>query len=194
VVGDTQVAGPRQQSEEFSNLGEPDIARIARGGDSQAVEALKQLAIRQDVSAQFDLALLYRDGLGVTKDATAYVDWLRRAGDLGHVGAQVRLIGIYEKGKIVPQNYVEAAGWARRAANQGDAAAIGSLVLDYYYGRGVSQSFTEAVKWHEIAVALGTTSSEGDFPSQLLAKAGPVAVAEGKALAAEWLTAYRRSP
>jgi TPR repeat protein len=193
---DKGVSGnaPRGEQQQFSDrvAGEKssaDDAKKAGKGDAAALDRLMKGAERGDASAEFYLALLYKDGLGVPRDDVRYASLLRKAGEQDHAGAQARLIGVYEEGKGVAKDPVQAAQWARRAADQGELAGQLALVMDYYYGRGVARSYVEAIKWQAILEAKGFVSRDEDFTRELERAAGAIQTEEGRALAREWLKA-----
>jgi TPR repeat protein len=184
-------AAPHSEQQQFSDrvAGEKsasDDAKKASKGDGAALDRLMKGADQGDASAQFYLALLYKDGLGVPKDDVRFASWLRKAGEQDHAGAQARLIGVYEEGRGVAKDPVQAAQWARRAADQGELAGQLALVMDYYYGRGVARSYVEAIKWQAILEAKGFVSRDEDFTRELEHAAGAIQTEEGRALAREW--------
>ena len=164
----------------------------AGGGDAAALGRLRMTAVSGDPYAQFSLAFLYRDGKGVPQSASEYLSWLQRSAAGGYAGAQVRLIGIYEKGDGVPKDLAQAAVWASRAAEQGDGSGIVSLMMDYYKGRGVPRDYVQAVKWYTIAIRLGPKIPR-EFFDRLKGLAGEEGVAEGEALAREWLANFQKA-
>jgi hypothetical protein len=168
-----------------------DEARRAGKGDDAALAHLLQSANQGNAYAQFYLALLYKDGLGVPKDDARYALWLEKAADQDVAGAQARLIGVYETGKGVPKDVVKSAQWARRAAEKGEMAGQLALVLDYYYGRGVPKNLVEAIKWQTVLESGGYVSKTDEFTQELEHSAGPFATEEGRSLAKEWLAAFR---
>ena len=57
-----------------------------------------------DADAQYNLGMLYDDGVNVPQDAAKAAKWFRRAAEQGHVAAQSKLGVMYEKGRNgVPQ-------------------------------------------------------------------------------------------
>lgn len=104
----------------------PEIATLARRGDSG------------DIEAQFDLALRYRDGNGIDRDYQKATGLLRRAADKGHVQAQYLLASHYRVGLGVEQDIAEAVRWYRMAAEQGDLSAAHRLGRLYEAGAGVN--------------------------------------------------------
>lgn len=75
-------------------------------------------ARKGDVAAQFNLAQLYREGLGIPLDKRIARHWYEAAASQGHAFAQFSLGMMYEKGEGVPVDLVEAKAWYERAAKQ----------------------------------------------------------------------------
>ncbi len=80
-----------------------------------------------DAEAQYNLAVAYGKGIGVTQNHQEAVKWLRKAAEQGHPEAQYNLGIAYSKGIGVTQNYQEAEKWFQKAAEQGYVWAKGAL-------------------------------------------------------------------
>lgn len=50
----------------------------------EAAKIWVALAMRGDIEAQFNLGVLYKDGVGVPQQHTEAIKWLRKAADQGH--------------------------------------------------------------------------------------------------------------
>ena len=81
------------------------------------------LAEQGHATAQFNLGVMYENGIGVIKDFKKAVGWYRMAAEQGYVKAQFNLALMYEDGKWVKQDYVLAHMWYNLAANNGDKSA-----------------------------------------------------------------------
>jgi len=74
-------------------------------------DATKQwhlLANQGDVSAQYNLGVMYANGYGVKKDHAKAVEWYSKAAQQGHAVAQYSLGVWYFYGLGVEQNYAQA--------------------------------------------------------------------------------------
>src|SRR5688572_16354586 len=80
----------------------------AAAPSAQNVEQLRRDAEGGDAKAQFDLALAYVAGNGVTLDFSQAVQWLRKAADQGLTDAQTFLGVMYDTGRGVPQDSRQA--------------------------------------------------------------------------------------
>src|SRR5438128_525990 len=79
--------------------------------------------------AQFNLGVMYEDGIGVSQDHHTAVTWYRKAAEQGHAKAQNNLGTMFVKAQGVPQDYDSAVDWFRKAAAQGDVEGQFNLGL-----------------------------------------------------------------
>ena len=63
---------------------------------------------RGDAEAQYNLGIMYAQGLGVPQDDAEAVRWYRLAAAQGNAGAQSYLGFMYDDGRGVPQDDAEA--------------------------------------------------------------------------------------
>lgn len=87
--------------------------------------------------SQFNLALMFEQGIGVERDETRAVIWYDKAANQGNSAAQYNLAVLYENGRGTQVDFAEANKWYRRASVQGDPLAIGNLGMLYIRGDGV---------------------------------------------------------
>src|ERR1700686_2875709 len=94
-----------------------------RGDYVTAAKEFLPLAERGNVIAQYNLGVMYHDGLGVPLDDKESVRWSRLAAEQGSANGQFNLSVMYATGKGVDQDDKEAARWLRLAAVQGNVLA-----------------------------------------------------------------------
>ena len=125
--------------------------------------------------AQFQLGVLYDEGVYVGRDRQEALRWYRKAAQEGHAGAQARLGDLYLFGVDygIQRDGVQAVRWYREAANQGDADAqsqLGRTIL-YINPEGSESRHADAAKWlhraaekgqPEAAMELGVLHARGD--------------------------------
>ncbi len=101
------------------------IAAYERGDYAAALAELRPLAEGGGAEAQYLLATLYDQALGVARDSGEAIAWYRKAALQRWSAAQYMLGLIYAVGQEdVPQDYVQAHLWFDLAAAQGlDGAA-----------------------------------------------------------------------
>jgi len=116
---------------------EEGVAAYEAGNLPLAVKEFRAGAATNDVSCQYNLAIMYEQGIGVAKDEKEAVVWYRKAAEQGNANAQFNLGVLYENGRGTTVDFAQANQWYRKAAVQGDALAIGNLGMLYVRGDGV---------------------------------------------------------
>ena len=101
------------------------------------------------------------NGIGVTKDMVAAIQWYRKAADQGYDRAQYNLGEACMSGTGTPQDPGQAVQWWRRAANQGDAIAQFYLGRACNEGAGLPQDRVEALQWFLLAAAQSNEDAIG---------------------------------
>jgi hypothetical protein len=107
--------------------------------------------------AQYNLGIMYANGVDVPENDAEAVKWFRKAADQGHAKAQSNLGIMYDNGEGVPENYVEAVKWYRKAADQGNVSAQINLGFMYERGMGVPENSIRAYVWWSMAKTQGHT-------------------------------------
>ncbi|MCK4900731.1 MAG: sel1 repeat family protein, partial [Anaerolineales bacterium] len=103
-------------SADFAKAG----AAITKGDYATAYNELLPLAEQGNVRAQYNIALMYDNGLGVPLvDYDKAVKWYSKAAEQGLPDAQHNLAVIYAGGKSIPQDLVQAYFWFDLAAASG---------------------------------------------------------------------------
>lgn len=120
-----------------------------------SIQALLQLAAKNDADAQYELAEAYRTGTGVPENMSEALRWYRAAAELGLADAQNNLGAMYLAGMGTEKNPVEAVYWYQKAAEQEQMHAQFNLAMLYLLGNGVGQSDEEAARWLHAAAAQG---------------------------------------
>jgi len=94
---------------------------------SKAVKILQPIAARGDQVAQYQLAVLYRNGQGVKANPKEAFRWMKKSALQGYNRAQFSLGVFYEEGVGVKKNNQEAILWYSVAAKQGHKNATERL-------------------------------------------------------------------
>lgn len=138
-----------------------DVAlRAQEAGDyAKAATLYLPLAAKGDAAAQFNLGILYSQGLIIQKDYRIALQWYLAAAEQGHAGAQSSLGELYASGKGVPQDFKKAMHWLTLSAKQGNSSAQLHIGEMYAQGQGVQQDDKEAVKWYRQAASLGNPAA-----------------------------------
>lgn len=115
-------------------------------------QAVKDRASLGDATAQYQLAIAYRYGLGaLTRDNVEAVKWFEQAAELGHVEAQINMGLLYQEGVCVAQDLDMAVHWYSKASAQGSGLARIALG-DVHRKNGDCSPISH---WFDIAVEQG---------------------------------------
>jgi TPR repeat protein len=127
----------------------PDLRQIQYAAE---LERLLPEAEKGNKFAQYQIGVIYRDGLAGNKNLSISARWFDRAAKQGHPPAQYALGRAYALGEGVAQNFGRASELYRTAAGFGRHApseyALGQL---YFQGKGVLQDFKQALNWYQRA-------------------------------------------
>ena len=74
--------------------------------------------------AQYEVGLMYANGIGVTQNLGRALDWVKQSAEKGFVPAQYLLATRYASGVAIEKNEHQAFVWFLRAADQGHAKAF----------------------------------------------------------------------
>lgn len=136
-------------------------AAYKSGEYTKAERLWSDAAANGSTDAMINLANLYVQGQGVTRDLARAAAWYRRAAEAGDPVAQVHLGEAYEAGAGLARDNRQAALWFQRAAEQGDAQGAFNLgvMLATDYGTGLEASNAEqrttARRWLSAAAEQG---------------------------------------
>ncbi len=108
-------------------MGNPVAGRSK--GKFQEVLKNARLGIAQ---AQYDVGLMYANGLGVPKNLSQALYWIRNGADRGHAGAQYLLGSHYSNGHGVERSAIHALYWLQKAAAQGHSKAHYKISLLFH--------------------------------------------------------------
>lgn len=120
-----------------------------------SIQALLDLADKNDADAQYELAESYRTGTNTAENFTEALRWYRAAAELGLADAQNNLGAMYLAGMGTNKNPAEAAYWYLKAAEQNQIHAQFNLGMLCLLGNGVEQSDDNAAKWLQSAAEQG---------------------------------------
>jgi TPR repeat protein len=155
---------------------------LGRGGAVDFTGALKlyELAAAEEYAlAYVPIGVMYMDGLGVNRNYSAGVQWLKKGKSAGVIDANYHLGNAYEKGTGLTRDFRKAAELYHHAAMQGHGKAQNSLGYLYRQGLGVKQDFLEAVKWYRLAADQGVNKALNRL-AWLLATCPTAAICSGE--------------
>ncbi len=125
------------------------------GRFTEALQILEKLAEGGDAKAQYEIALMYLQGIGTRVDPARGGYWMLAAANNGNVSAMVEIGGRFESGANVERNYLLSFTWYRRAAALEDPIAAYRLAGLYERGAGVQRDLSRAWAWYRLSRKFG---------------------------------------
>ncbi len=132
----------------------------AAGRHDEAFTKLIKLAKEGHLKAQYEVAMMFNNGIGVAKDKEEAWNWFTRAAKAGNVDAQVELGAHYEAGVDGQPNGIMAAQWWKTAAKNGSGVAAFNLGTMYRSGRVTARDLVRAYAWFMVAEDLGVITAK----------------------------------
>lgn len=131
------------------------IQEFRAGYDQSALSLLTPLANDGNAKAQYWLADIDENGLGVKTDVPAAIALLEKSAAQGFVPAERRLGELYLEGNEAIQDFAKAYTWLHAAAIAGDSSAQRQLGHLYALGLGIQRDPVQAYGWFENAALNG---------------------------------------
>jgi uncharacterized protein len=117
------------------------------GDYAKALQIFEQLSQAGDSQAQYDLSLMYLQGIGANKNLEKGWTWMNRAADGGNVQAMLELAVRYQKSASLENAEQMAFLWFQRAAMAGSAAGQYNLAHLYEDGNQTPVDLVQAYVW-----------------------------------------------
>ncbi len=118
---------------------------------SQAAGLLSPLADAGDPEAQYRMAIMAQNGLGMHDNQLLAFKYMKAAAEAGIGLAQHGLGFMYLEGECTEKDPEKAVHWFTKAAEHGLAGSQTTLAMMYEEGRGVEKNPEEARKWYRLA-------------------------------------------
>jgi uncharacterized protein len=126
--------------------------------------AIKEARIGHRES-QYEVGLMYANGVGVAQDLVQALHWIRQAAEKGHAPAQYLLATSYGNGELVEQDDHQALKWYIKAAEQDHPKAI------YKLSRFYAEPHPEAARdLCQTAAKLGVPKAQFDLATENIAE------------------------
>ena len=132
----------------------------------KAAQMFTIAANRGYAQAQLDLAVMYAEGIGVSRDLDKFLYWTEKAAEQGVVDAAFNLGYLYFSGGSggrVKVDYAKALKYLKIAVDAGRFAACPYLGAMYQKGYGVKADDREALKWFRMGAENGDALSENNL-------------------------------
>jgi len=123
-------------------------------------------ANRGHVQAQMDLATMYAEGIGVSRDLDKFLYWSEKVADQGVADAAFNMGYLYFSGGAggrIKVDYTKALKYLKLAADAGRFSACPYLGTMYLKGWGVKADNMEALKWFKLGAENGDALSENNL-------------------------------
>ncbi len=147
----------------FAGPLEKGSAALKQKNYKKAHSLLLPLAKKGNALAQYNIGVMYAQGLGVRKNEKQAVQWYLKAAKQGDPDAQSNLGLMYETGKGVNKDFRKAMEWYLRSAKQGNSVAQNNIGSLYLKGNGVKKSYKKALKWFSKAAANGSPHAQNSL-------------------------------
>ena len=124
---------------------------------------LEEAAAQGAAEAYSELARIYRNGLGVEKDASKYEQYLAEAGERGLPSARLDIMNLYRYGDPemgVEKDEEKYLYWLENNAEAGYPSSMITLSLRYREGRGFEVNLEKAFGWIMQAVELDDLTAQ----------------------------------
>jgi len=122
---------------------------------------------------QYELALMYANGVGVAQDLTQAIYWVRQSAERGFAPAQYLLATRFSVGEVVEQDDHQALKWLLKAADQDHPKAIYKLAK--FYSTTHERAAGELC---QVAAKAGVPQAQYAVASEMLASNSEPACAE----------------
>jgi len=117
----------------------------------RAAGLLSPLADGGNPQAQYRMAIMAQNGLGMHENQLLALEYMKAAAEAGLDIAQHGLGFMYMEGECADKDPEMAVHWFKKAAEQGLVGSQTTLAMMYEEGRGVEKNQEEADKWYRMA-------------------------------------------
>ena len=150
----------QQQPDASTELRIAQMYLYGKGSEPNPTEAfnwLRQSAEKNEPRALYQMALLYRDGVGIEANeiyaeklfCEALAGFLQMEEKTPSAQIEYKIAGMYARGDGTAQDAVQAFEWYLSAAESGHAHAAYCLAKAYESGNGTNQEVNLAVEWYK---------------------------------------------
>jgi len=147
------------------------------------IDVIEKEASNGHVLSQYNLGILYLQGIGVAKDINKAIYWITKAAEAGDSDAQYNLGVIYsEKEYESFNNFEKSYYWYKKSTEKNNKMALNNLANFYREGTGnIQRNYSEAVRLYKLSADQGYAPAQVNLGSMYLNGYG-VSVSITKAL------------
>lgn len=132
------------------------------GDYTKAFQIFKTLSESGDNQAQYDLSLMYLQGIGTPKNIEQGWVWMNRAAEKGNIQAMLELGVRYQKSPHLANSEEMAFLWFEKAAMAGSAAGQYNLAHLYEDGNPMPADLVRAYVWMTLSNKSGNPVAQSE--------------------------------
>jgi hypothetical protein len=151
-----------------------------------AFEWWKKTSELGSVEGEFNLALMYLNGEGISKDEAKGIDLLRKAADGGFPAAASRIAPMALMSQAGLKPTADVRKWLLTASDAGDELAMFNLGMAYFHEIGGTADYVEAYKWFTLALEWDRNKQIIDGRIGLKPKMTAAQISEAERGAKQW--------
>ena len=143
----------------YANEFEKGMFALEMEDYERAVYYLSFEAVQGNPRAQYNLGLMYKNGIGVKKDFNEALGWFILGSNNDHMLSKYALGLMYYKGEGVSKNYSKAMNLFLDASFMGHPASQINVGNMFYFGEGVGKNYPKAHMWWSFAKEKGVDAA-----------------------------------
>ena len=143
----------------YANEFEKGMFALEMEDYERAVYYLSFEAVQGNPRAQYNLGLMYKNGIGVKKDFNEALGWFILGSNNDHMLSKYALGLMYYKGEGISKNYSKAMNLFLDASFMGHPASQINVGNMYYFGEGVGKNYPKAHMWWSFAKEKGVDAA-----------------------------------
>ncbi len=156
IEKETETTQTQNQTEGIAHF-ESGLNAIDANNMPLAFKEFLEAAKDGHADSQFNVALMYEQGLGVSKNEKEAFSWYGKSAAQGNSGAQFNLGVLYENGRGTTIDFAKANEWYLKASVQGDGLAVGNLGMLYIRAKGVKENLIAGVALLIMSASMDTS-------------------------------------
>jgi uncharacterized protein len=164
--------------------------KIFKRNVSEAVKWVRTAAEQGFAEAEVDLAILYLEGGGVTRDYAQGFSWMQKAANQGDPRAEYNLGNLYGLGRGVSQDVAQGVHWFLKAAEDGSPEGAYKMGIACEQGATVPRDLVKAYMWYYIGATRYGYAPSQQVLRELGPKIGAKAIEDARRQAELWIKAH----
>lgn len=134
-------------------------------GKSECIPWYEDAAKNGHPVAAFNLAICYRDGIGIPADSSKAAQWFEKSAEGRFSRAMLELANMYLQGNGVPRDEKKGFGYMKQAADMRNWRAVRPLAEMYRDGVGTEKNPEEAKRLFAVCIEIGDATAAAELRS-----------------------------